>query len=237
MAHLSHLLWIPSGLLVGFLAPFLFADLLNLPQDFYYLIYFVIVAAFFGVYVKKTALDLQECITTHIGWAFATGVLGGMVMMQGVLMRPQTAKLEGIVFWWELFWRGFVYGTIDGILLFAFPWLVVWRAFEAGKRNVFAKIGTSVIALLCIVSITTTYHLGYRDFRSEKIIQPAIGSSISSVPTLLTANPLASVISHIFLHIAAVVHSPYPELFLPPHRANEELMNVEKPFVPPEVEN
>ncbi|MFW6253619.1 MAG: hypothetical protein ACOC41_01700 [Chitinivibrionales bacterium] len=237
MVHLYHLLWIPAGLAVGFLTPLLFAELLDLPQYLYYLIYFIIVGIFSVAYVKNTRLNLQAFLTTHLGWAIATGVLVGMVMMQAVLMRPQTAKLEGMLLWWELFWRGLVYGAIDGILLFAFPWLVVWRAFEAGKRNIFAKLGTSVIALLCILFITTTYHLGYSDFRSEKIIQPAIGSTITSVPTLLTANPLASVISHIFLHVAAVVHSPYTELFLPPHRANEELMSVEKPFIPPGVEN
>jgi hypothetical protein len=39
-----------------------------------------------------------------------------------------------------------------------------------------------------------------------------------SIPTLVTPNPVASPITHIILHVTAVVHSPYTELFLPPHR-------------------
>jgi hypothetical protein len=30
------------------------------------------------------------------------------------------------------------------------------------------------------------------------------------------ANPVGSVINHVFLHVAAVVHSPETDLFLPP---------------------
>lgn len=50
------------------------------------------------------------------------------------------------------------------------------------------------------------------------IAQPNIGSTIGAVPTLLTANPVASPISHVFLHVTAVIHSPETDLFLPPHR-------------------
>jgi hypothetical protein len=38
-----------------------------------------------------------------------------------------------------------------------------------------------------------------------------------SVPTLVTANPVASRVSHVFLHVTAVIHAPHTELFLPPH--------------------
>ncbi len=237
MKSLSHLLWMPAGLFIGFLLPFVFADRLDLPQNLYYLIYFISVISFFILYVRRTELDLQEFLSRHLGWALTLGVMVGIVMMQNVLSRPETTAVEGVGFWWDLFWRGLVYGTVDGLLLFAFPWLVVWRALEAGKRNYFVKIVAGLAALICILLITTTYHLGYRDFRNKKIIQSAIGSTITSVPTIFSANPIASVISHIFLHITAVVHTPYTEMFLPPHRADENLMNAEKQFLPPEVDN
>jgi hypothetical protein len=80
------------------------------------------------------------------------------------------------------------------------------------------KLGAGAVALASILLITTTYHLGYGDFRSRMIVQPNIGSTIGAVPTLLTANPVASPISHMSLHVTAVIHSPETDLFLPPHR-------------------
>jgi len=75
-----------------------------------------------------------------------------------------------------------------------------------------------VLAWIAVLLLTTTYHLGYADFRTHKIVQPNIGSTIMALPTLLAANPMASPISHIFLHTSAVIHSPHTGLFLPPHR-------------------
>ena len=65
--------------------------------------------------------------------------------------------------------------------------------------------------------ITATYHLGYRDFRSDKLRKPMTGDLMWSVPTLVTLNPVGAPIAHIGLHVAAVSHNSETELFLPPH--------------------
>jgi hypothetical protein len=80
-------------------------------------------------------------------------------------------------------------------------------------------VGVALLSWLMILMMTTAYHLGYGDFRSRRILQPNIGSTIMAVPTLVSGNPVASPIAHVILHVTAVVHSPYTELFLPPHRA------------------
>jgi hypothetical protein len=223
MLSAAHLVWIPTGALVGFLASFVFGDLISLPVDLYYLIYFSIVLGFFAVYVRSTGLDLGSWVRARLIWAFVAGTVVGLLMMRNVLSRPETEKLGGMLLWWGIFWRGFVYGTVDGILLFAFPWLVAWRAMRAPEKRWFGRLGVALLAWVCILLVTTAYHLGYEDFRSRKVVQPNIGSTIASVPTLVTANPVASVISHVFLHVTAVVHSPYTELFLPPHHLISDL--------------
>lgn len=88
--------------------------------------------------------------------------------------------LGGGMLVWAIVWRGVIYGAVDGLLLVSFPWIVVWRAFEAREKGWGAKVG--------------------------------------AVPTLVTANPVASPLSHVFLHVTAVIHSPETDLFLPPHR-------------------
>jgi len=216
--NLSHLLWIPAAAVVGFLTPFVFGDLLTLPVDLYYLFYFGIVLGFFWFYARRTQLDVRVRFSRRIGWGVTLGIVGGLLLMQGVLARPDTAHLRGGMLGWALIWRGVAYGAVDGLLLMAFPWLVAWRALGAEDEGWGTRIGASTVALVSIFLITTTYHLGYSDFRSRMIVQPNIGSAIGSVPTLVTANPIASPISHVFLHVTAVIHSPETELFLPPHR-------------------
>jgi hypothetical protein len=218
MASPKHLAWIPAGAGVSFLASVLFGNLLSLPVDLYYLIYFVIISGFLAVYVKTTNLDLRPLLSRRLVPGMVLGVVVGFLMVRNVLSRPETEQLTGAAFAWALGWRGLVYGTVDGVILHAFPWLVVWRGLDAEISTLRGKIRAGFVAWISILLITTIYHLGYADFRSEKIIQPNVGSTIMSIPTLVTANPVASVVSHGFLHVAAVAHSPHTELFLPPHR-------------------
>lgn len=104
------------------------------------------------------------------------------------------------------------------MLLTAFPWVVIWRTFDAESKPFARKIGVGVLAWVLILAITAAYHVGYSDFRSGKVFQAEIGNTIMSVPTLVTANPIGTPITHAAMHIAAVIHSPETELFLPPHR-------------------
>lgn len=218
MIDFRHLAWIPLGASIAFFASFIFGDLLILPRDLYYLLYFMIILGFLGTYVRRSRIAVVDWASRRWMWGVVLGAIGGVVLVQGVLAQPATPPLSGGVLVWDLFWRGMIYGAVDGLILLAFPWVVIWRAFdaEAGSRR--RKASAGLAAWLCVLALTTAYHAGYQDFRSAKIVQPNIGSTIGIVPTLASANPGASVLSHIALHIAAVLHSPETDLFLPPHR-------------------
>ena len=213
-----HLIWIAFGAAVGFGSSCIFGDLLTLSLDLYYLIYFGIIITFFSIYIRKTQLNLKEWFSKRLAWGILLGLIFGALMMKNVLSRPETEKFTGLYLVWLIFWRGLVYGAIDGLLLSVFPWVVTWRAFNVGKRPLGKKIAFSFLAWLSILVVTTAYHLGYSDFRSKKIIQPNIGNTIISVPTLVSANPIGSPITHAIMHITALIHCPKTELFLPPHR-------------------
>jgi len=218
MNNPGHLKWILLGVLVGFGASFVFGDLITLPLDLYYLIYFGIVVAFFTIYIKKTQLNLKEWFSRRWVWGILLGLVFGALMVQNVLSRPVTEKFTGPYLAWLIFWRGLIYGAIDGLLLSVFPWMVTWRAFDVEKKPLGKKIAFGFLAWLFILVLTTAYHLGYADFRSKKMIQPNIGNTIISVPTLVSGNPIGSPMVHAIMHITAIIHSPKTELFLPPHR-------------------
>ena len=218
MNNPGHLKWIVIGAIVGFGASFIFGDLMTLPLDLYYLIYFGIIITFFSIYIKKTQLNLKEWFSRRLVWGILLGLVFGALMIQIVLSRPTTEKFTGSYLAWLIFWRGLVYGAIDGLLLSVFPWVVTWRAFDVRARPEERKIRFSLLALVFVLAMTTAYHLGYSDFRSKKIIEPNIGNVIISIPTLASANPISSPIAHATMHITAILHSPKTELFLPPHR-------------------
>ena len=218
MNNPGHLKWILLGVLVGFGASFVFGDLITLPLDLYYLIYFGIVVAFFTIYIKKTQLNLKEWFSRRWVWGILLGLVFGVLMVQNVLSRPVTEKFTGPYLAWLIFWRGLIYGAIDGLLLSVFPWMVTWRAFDVEKKPLGKKIAFGFLAWFFILVLTTAYHLGYADFRSKKMIQPNIGNTIISVPTLVSGNPIGSPMVHAIMHITAIIHSPKTELFLPPHR-------------------
>lgn len=221
MIDLRHLVWIPAGAAVGFGSSFLFSDVAGLPSTAYQAVYFTIVLGFLGLYARTTDLDVGSWAGRRLGRGLALGVVGGLVLLQGVLARPGTPSAGGPGLWGDLLWRGLAYGAIDGMLLLAFPWLVAWRALDAEGSGWGRKLRAAGVAWLGVLLITTSYHLGYGDFRSRKILQPNVGATIGAVPTLVTANPVASVVSHVVLHAAAVVHVPDSELYLPPHRRGE----------------
>jgi len=130
-----------------------------------------------------------------------------------------TAHPGGIEFIGAIIWRGLFYGAIDGLLLTAFPILVVFAAFSGSRlrRRWPGIVAIGVMALAASVLMTATYHLGYSDFRSEKVRKPMAGDLIWAAPVLATLNPIGAPIAHAGLHVAAVTHSYDTELFLPPH--------------------
>jgi hypothetical protein len=218
MNHSKHLIWVIFGALVGFGSSFIFGDLLTLPVDLYYLIYFGIIVSFFIIYTRKTELKLKEWFSRRLVWGVLLGLIFGALMVKNVLSRPETEKFTGAYLVWLIFWRGLVYGTIDGLLLSSFPWMVTWRAFDVERKPWGKKIAFGSLAWLLILVVTTAYHIGYSEFRSRKIIQPNIGNTIISLPTLISANPIGSPITHAIMHITAIIHCPKTDLFLPPHR-------------------
>lgn len=208
------------GLVGGFLVPFVFADLLDLPRDLYYAIYVAGVAAFIFTWLRSTKQSLAATVGRRTRLAVVLGlVAAGVLAVVVVRTDPATAGPEGLDLAWAVFWRGAVYGAADGLLLSVFPILAVFAATSGSLLRARAS-GTVVIgiaAMLASWALTAAYHAGYSDFRSDKIAKPVAGDVVWSLPTLVTLNPIGAPIAHAGMHVAAVVHDYDTEVFLPPH--------------------
>jgi hypothetical protein len=213
--------WLAAGLALGFLVPFLFADLLELPRDLYYGIYVVSVAGFFVLWARRTGQALGAMMRRRLPLALGLGVVFAGVMALVVLRAgDESSGPDGLALAGAVLWRGVVYGAADGLLLSAFPILAVFAAFagHAVRDRLRGKLLIGAAALAASLAMTAAYHVGYGDFRSEKVRSPLAGDVVWSVPTLVTLNPAGSMIAHVGLHVTAVLHDPETDLFLPPHR-------------------
>jgi len=217
----AHWVWLAYGFIVAFAVPFLFADLLELNRDLFYGLYAVVVVGLIGLWSRDTGYDLRRAVRRRTAWAVGLGAIVAAVMTIVVLRTEDaTARPDGLELIGAVLWRGVVYGATDGLLLSAFPIVVVFAAMAGSSLNkrFGGKIVIGAVALLASLAMTAVYHVGYSDFRSAKVAKPLTGDVIWSVPTLVTLNPIGAPIAHAGLHVSAVLHSYDTDTYLPPHR-------------------
>lgn len=213
-----HLTWLGAGIALAFLVPFVFADTLEIQRDVYYGIYALFVGGLFVVWARDTGQSLRAMASRR--WRL-TLVLGAIVAVAGAFIvigaSESSPHPDGLEFAGALFWRGLVYGAADGLLLSAFPIVLVFTALGHWRHGRGGTVLVGVLAMVASLAMTATYHLGYSDFRSEKLRKPMTGDLVWSVPTLATLNPIGAPIAHVGVHVTAVTRDYQTDLFLPPH--------------------
>ncbi|HEX5622212.1 MAG TPA: hypothetical protein VFX51_27550 [Solirubrobacteraceae bacterium] len=205
---------------VAFLVPFVAADQLALERDIYLVVYLAAVIGLFVGWALDTGQSLHEMVARR--WRLAVGlgvVFAGLGAVIATGAEDGSEHPGGIEFIGALLWRGIVYGAADGLLLSAFPILLVFAALKNSRLRERAGglIAVGAVALVASLTMTAVYHAGYDDFRGSKLRKPVTGDLVWSVPTLATLNPVGAPIAHVGVHIAAVVHNYDTDLFLPPH--------------------
>lgn len=220
-ARNRHWRWLGVGLVLCFLIPFVLTDLVSIDRDLYYGIYIVAVFGFVGAWVGRANESPRAVLTRNWLAGVVLGALFAVPLVVIVLDAPATSRPDGVELAAAMVWRGVLYGLADGLILSAFPILAVFAAF-AGTQMLarwHGKVAIGALALAVSMLFTAVYHLGYSDFRGEKLRKPVAGDVIWSIPTLATLSPLGSPIAHAGLHVSAVVHSYETDIFLPPHEA------------------
>lgn len=212
----TQLRWYAAAAVIGFVVPYLGSSLLELQHDVYLGIYFAVVLTMLGAYVWHTGLDLRTAFTRHWKLGLGLGMLIGFALVRNVLTGDSSPRPHGTYFAFELVWRGAIYGTIDALLLTVLPCTVVYRGLgghlDTWRRRL-AYVGAS---LVLVVAITATYHLGFAQYRQDGLKQPETGNTLISVPMLLSANPVGSILDHAAMHVSEVTHDYETEVRLPP---------------------
>jgi hypothetical protein len=218
LIRLQQVAWFVGVSAVAFLVPLVFSSWLELHHDLYFVLYFTIVLAVLGTYVRASVIDMTDVMTR--GWKFslALGIASAAFVIWSVLGRiAPTPHPSGAYFVFEIGWRGTVYGIVDALLLSAFPGLIARELMQRRLTGIRRRIGYGALTLALVAIITATYHAGYKDLQNvQGISQAEIGNTIISVPVIASANPVGSVLAHVSMHLAAVTHSYESKDRLPP---------------------
>ena len=212
----TQLRWYALAAVVAFVVPLLGSSILGLQHDLYLAVYFVAIAALLWAYASATRLDVRALLARNWKLGVALGLVVGFVLVRNVFSEPATPHPSGAYYWFELLWRGGVYGAVDALLLTVLPCLVVYRSLGGSLPTWRLRLEYVGAALALIATLTAIYHLGYTQYRQDGVRAPETGNVIISLPMLLSANPIGSVADHMAMHISAVRHEYNTEVRLPP---------------------
>ena len=206
--------WYLAWALIVFAVPLIGAGLFELHHDLYLLIYFTVVGTFLASFVAHTRLDWRGWLRTRLWWSIAAGAVVGLAIVRNVFSETSMAHPSGSFYWFELAWRGVLYGTVDALSLFVFPATVAYLLLRDSDRR--RRLRFAGWTLVLTMGITAAYHLGYPQFRGGDLVQPEIGAMIATIPTALTGNPVGAVVAHAGYHVGANVHTYSSAVYLPP---------------------
>jgi hypothetical protein len=201
-----------------FAIPFVGTDLLGLQPDLFYLVYFTIALVGFAAFLGSYGEQLRDLWRVGWVWSLVVGAIAGAAVALVVFGSPGTGHPEGWRWWFEIGWRGIVYGGVDTLTLFVFPAAVAYLVMHGDRTGARRRLGFAGLALTLSLVVSTCYHLGYAEYRDADVRSPLIGTVLASSATMLTGNPLGAFLTHGTAHVSAVVHQEQggPTQMLPP---------------------
>ena len=149
----QHIQWLLGGFALGFLVPFVFADLLSLQRDVYYGVYSAFVFGFFALWARSTNQSLQTMIARRWVLAIVLGLLFAAVMSFIVLRQDATSRPSGVTLASAVMWRGVVYGAADGLLLSSFALRAVFAGFSGNPRRSTTIAGDAIWSIPTLVTL------------------------------------------------------------------------------------
>jgi hypothetical protein len=212
-------LWILIASLLGFSVAAIFAGKMKLRRNLYLLIYIPLVSALILFFIISSRLNISELISHNLLWGLLGALIASGFVIKNVFSQPSSERNMGLALVSDILWPGFAYGLADSLLLSVLPVLAVKLAFaeSISINDLAGRLGFGAVAMISSLFVTTFYHLGYSEFRGKKVIWPNIGNGVLTLAYLVTMNPLAAILPHIGMHIAAMIHGRETTGQVPPH--------------------
>ena len=215
----GQLLWVLGAALLSWACAAFFAGVLHWPRPLFLVPYVLLAGGFLLAWLRWCGFDWRRTVAHNWGWGLLAALVVGAFVVRNVLQQPRTPMPQGLDLAFTLLWLGLVYGLVDGLLLSVLPIAATWQACTrlGWTERWPGRITAGVLALLASLAVTVAYHLGYPEFQGVAVFGPMLGVGVMSVAYLLSRSPLAPVLSHIAMHVAAVLYGLATAIQLPPH--------------------
>jgi hypothetical protein len=213
------LAWLVPAAIIGFLIPAVFSSFLRWERSLFLIPYVAVVGTFSLLYFRRTPISLKQLIG-HWHYGLIGAAVATFLLIRNIQGQPVSAIPEGGQLILTLTWIGLVYGVIDGLFLNVMPVLAVQGPrFYESSPSWKERLVRGLFALAASLVVTVAYHSGYAEFLGPKMVSVIIGNIIITSSYLLTGSPLAAVVTHVIMHVAAALHGMESTLQLPPHYA------------------
>ena len=211
--------WILLAAAIGFVVSAMCTQVFALPRPLVVLVLALFVGPLALGYARAHHLDIGAILGNRWLWAILRGIFMGAVLVILLLPDDPTPRVGEPQLALNVLWLGVVYGTAESLLVNAVPMMAAWSAFQVTgiTRSVRGKIIAGVGTMLANLTVTVAYNLGFPEFRGPEIAGPASSNFLIGVGFILAPNPLISIVSHVILHIAAVLAGGEGPVNLPPH--------------------
>ncbi len=213
------LVWVPVAGAAGFVVTGALTWWQDVPRGWMVAVYAPVAFALFASYVRSNDIDLIATVKHRWRWGVGIGAAVGGLLMLTVQRQEAGPRPQGLDLVWDIAWLGVVYGAADAVLMNILPAMATWRVFRrrGWTTDLRGKIGVGALAVVASMIVTVAVHAGYTEYQGIDMRQPVIGNTINTLAFVLANNPIASLISHITMHIAAVFHGAETTVQLPPH--------------------
>jgi hypothetical protein len=222
----SSVVWVVGACALGFATTAVFSTWLRLSRNLFLIPYVVLASIFLIGFFTLNGIDVAALLAANWIWGVVVGVVLAVFLIRNVQSQPATRKSKGAHLVFEIIWAGLIYGLIDGIYLSVMPVVAIWEATGGlpWAATLAGKVAVGAICLFASLMVSVTYHLGYKEFRNRKIRFTVFGPGLMTLGVLISGSPLAAIISHPAMHIAAVLRGPETTIQLPPHQAPVDSM-------------
>jgi hypothetical protein len=213
------IIWLIGASLIGFGMSAIFSGWLKLSRRLFLIPYIAISGLVLFLFLYNNPIvNIEFCLHNWF-WALFVSIIAGAFLVKNVISQPYSQTVKGLPFYVDIIWFGIAYGIIDGLLLNVMPVVAVFNIFSENNflGNIPGQILIGVIALLASLFVTLFYHLGYPEFRNKSVLFVLLGNTIITMTFILSGNPLAAVLTHTIMHVAAVFRGPETTIQLPPH--------------------
>ena len=213
---MNRALFLLAGL--GFIASSVLTSLLRLDRALFVAIWALFAGTAWWAYSRRTRLSIRTQLERR--WVAGTiaGLAIGGILVLSVLRQPVSEVPQGGALLGQLLWFGIVYGVVDALMLSILPVLILYASRPAAELAVpVHRLRRAGAALAGSAFVAAAYHVGFEEFQNPSLIGPVIGNLAITLGYLLNGSPVAPIVSHVMMHLAAVLHGAATTVQLPPH--------------------